>query len=96
MSATAPEPPLVPIGQTPEWVAWFEEALAHLKEQASLMPPPDKPLRLIGFQPELIDETTKILLVHDEKTRVRAELVPQIRAAGPAHTVNHYPWDFRP
>lgn len=93
---TEPNPDLVPIGQSPEWIKWFEEALAHFKEQASLMPRSDKPLRLIGFRPELIDETTRLIQVHDEKSRVRVELVPQVRAAGPAHTVHHYPWDFRP
>lgn len=97
MSATGPDPDLVPIGQTPEWIKWFEEALAHLRDQG--LPHEDwsgKPLRLTGFEPDLIDEHTKILLVHDEKTRVRAKLVPLVHEAGPANTINHYPWDFRP
>lgn len=96
MSATAPEPPPAPLGQSLEWTTWFEEALTHFKEQASLTPRSVKPLRLIGLRPELIDETTKIIYLHDEKSRVRAQLAPQVRAAGPAHTFHHYPWDFRP
>lgn len=88
MSRTEPDPDLVRIGQSPEWIAWFDEALAYFEDQRL----PEREWRPIGIRPESLSE----IEVYSEKTHVRDELVPLVRASVREYAISHYPWDFRP
>lgn len=85
--------PPEPIGQTPEWQEWFREALAYFEDHSpreidwSL-----KKLSTAGIREDSIPQ----ILAHDERTHVRHELVPLVRAYVHDYRINHYPWGYTP
>lgn len=93
MSHNEPDPDLVRIGQSPEWMEWFAEALAYFEDY---QPPKtawqDRPWRPIGIRDESLTE----IVLHNEQTRVGDDLVPLVRAAVRGYTISRYPWEFTP
>lgn len=82
---------MVPIGQTPEWNAWFEQAFAEIARSNGSSTPLDqwRPIGIVRHVPDTV-------VVRDEPMQPRVETLALVRAHGQVSTINHFPYDFRP